>query len=569
HNGLGTIWTDDESESRHMDLSAPTWYELIDDQAQKINRKAGKTLLSILPGVEISTNGMHILAIFPPQKPRRQVHFMICDLLHELGFSPDEWGRNPEVGSASAFDTIELITRKGGLPMPAHIDGSDQAMLKLFKIKSGAMKDVLKNEHLSAVEIVNPKKFFQKNRKLKTSLHKWISALRRKDDLFPFAYFQGSDAHDLSSIAKRHTYVKMTSPSFSGLKTAIKMPSSRVRLSEFHYPETNGFFLHSLKMDTKYFGKRHFRFNRHMNCVTGRKGAGKTGICNMMRKVTDFENSYDVKEIILIVEKVVNSVSYYYAFCQDGKKQIPGFYSITPANGSPKGSNPEDSDVDNFNAEKLDNDQAKALCVKPKFYNASKIEELISSDEKLKQFLIKHFGKVSKGNAEKFNEIFAIPDFLEEEKNQLLFLEAKEKEYKLFVNTAWRKGKAIKRDFFDLSLSMRKTAIICMIIIMSKFGPTIISAPETDFDNRHITDFLVPVIKRYKDKQQVILFTNNPILAVNTDPDNYILLNSQGNKLKEIKSGFAIDDQANKEMLLNIVEGSAKAIKRRFSVYDL
>ena len=40
-------------------------------------------------------------------------------------------------------------------------------------------------------------------------------------------------------------------------------------------------------------------------------------------------------------------------------------------------------------------------------------------------------------------------------------------------------------------------------------------------------------------------------------------------KLKEIKSGFAIDDQANKEMLLNIVEGSAKAIKRRFSVYDL
>ncbi len=48
-----------------MDLAAPTWYELIDDEARKINREAGKTVLSILPGVEISTTGVHILAIFP------------------------------------------------------------------------------------------------------------------------------------------------------------------------------------------------------------------------------------------------------------------------------------------------------------------------------------------------------------------------------------------------------------------------------------------------------------------------------------------------------------------------
>ena len=254
----------------------------------------------------------------------------------------------------------------------------------------------------------------------------------------------------------------------------------------------------------------------------------------------------------------------YYAFCQNGEESVPCFYSIKPANSSP-----ENLSADNFDVEKLDNDQAETLGVKPKFYNASKIEEMILSQEKLNRFLIKHFGKVSDINVKKFNEIFAIPDFFEEEKEQLLYLEAKEEEYQLFVNTGWRKGKATKKEFFDLSHSMRKIAIICMIIIMNKFGPAIISAPETDFDNRHITDFLVPVIKRYKDKQQVILFTNNPILAVNTDPDNYILLNAQGSKLKEIKSGFAIDDQANKEMLLNIVEGSAKAIKRRISVYDL
>ena len=101
HNGIGTIWTDDESERSLMDLAAPTWYELIDDEARKINEKAGNTVLTILPGTEISTTGIHILAIFPPQRPRRKVHFMICDLLNEVGFAIDDWGKNPKVGISS------------------------------------------------------------------------------------------------------------------------------------------------------------------------------------------------------------------------------------------------------------------------------------------------------------------------------------------------------------------------------------------------------------------------------------------------------------------------------------
>ena len=92
-----------------MDLAAPTWYELIDDEARKINQENGETILTILPGVEISTTGVHILAIFPPQNPRRKIHFMICDLLNEAGFEIDGWGKNPEVGTVSVFNTINLI----------------------------------------------------------------------------------------------------------------------------------------------------------------------------------------------------------------------------------------------------------------------------------------------------------------------------------------------------------------------------------------------------------------------------------------------------------------------------
>ncbi|VEN73249.1 conserved hypothetical protein [Candidatus Desulfarcum epimagneticum] len=558
HNGIGTIRTDDESESRHMDLSAPTWYEMIDDQAQKVNHAAGKTILTILPGVEISTTGMHVLAIFPPQKPRRQIHFMICDLLHEAGFSPDEWGKNPEVGTASVFDVIELITRKGGLAIPAHIDGSDQSMLKLFKLTSGAMKDVLKSPNLSAVEVVNPQKFMRKDRKLKKSLHKWITGLRAKEGLYPFAYFQGSDAHDIPSIAKRHTYVKMTEPSFSGLETAIRMPSSRVRVSAFHQGESPGFFLRSLHLNTDDHGRRDIRFNRGLNCVTGKKGAGKGGIFALMRRVSSLENSPGARSVILIVDQVSDSGTSHYAFCQFGKKTVPGFYEIDPVKGAVK-------KTDRVRAI----EHARELGVLPKFFNAAKIGDLVSSPDKMNVFLTKHFGAPSKQNAGAFNQRFALPGFLEEKPDPLLWIEAKNGVWRLFVNRGWRKKKEEMTAFFDLGVSLKKTAVLCMIFIMGRFGPTIVSAPEADFDNRHITDFLVPVIKSNKDRQQGILFTNNPILAVNTDPDNYVILDSLGGKVKKIESGFAIDDLDNKEALLDIVEGSVKSIKRRISVYDL
>jgi hypothetical protein len=160
HNSIGTIWSDPESKNI-MDLKAPTWYELIDDAAEKVNRVAGKRVLTILPSVEISCTGIHILGVFPPPVPRRSIHFIICQLLNEIGFTIEEWGRNPKVGKRSVIDAVNLIRQKGGIPIPAHIDGSDQALLKLYKLNSGAMKNVFYNERLSAVEIVEPSKFAQ------------------------------------------------------------------------------------------------------------------------------------------------------------------------------------------------------------------------------------------------------------------------------------------------------------------------------------------------------------------------------------------------------------------------
>ena len=552
HNGIGTIWPDYETNKGLMDLAAPTWYEIIDDEAEKVNKQAEKKVLTILPGVEISTTGIHILAIFTPQHPRRKIHFIICDLLNEVGFDIDEWGKNPKVGKASVYNTIELICKKGGIPIIAHVDGSDQALLKLYKLNGGAMKNVFKNKNLSAIEVVNPSKFTRTDRKLKKSIHHWTTSLRKKEGLASLAYLQGSDAHDLKSIAKRFTYVKMTEPSFSGFKIAINIPSSRVRISELHKPVVEGLYIYGMEIKNKYFGKRFIRFNRHLNCIAGKKASGKSYVFQLMQKAVNQDLTGVQGNVKLFIEKVIDSKSHYYAICRDDKSVSIDLYSINK---------------DKKTVTKMDLNQLEDLMIKPKFYKASKIDDLISSKEKFSTFLMKRFCEPTKQNIKDFNKMFSVPNFLESKNEQLLYVESNKDGYKLYVNTNWHTGKEKMVEFFQLNNSLRRVTIICMIIISGKSGPLIIDTPENNFDNEDIVNFLIPIIKKYKDFRQIILFSNNPILSINSDPENYILLNIKGKKLKGISSGFSIDKRDQKNQLINLMEGSLKSFKKRVIRY--
>lgn len=552
HNGIGTIWADHESEAGLMDLAAPTWYEIIDDEAQNVNAAMGYTELLVLPGVEISTTGVHILAIFPPQNPRRKVHFMICDLLNEVGFDVDDWGKNPAVGNASVYDAIDLVTKKGGLAIPAHIDGSDQAVLNLYELTSGAMKNFLQNEHLLAVEIVDPGKFSRPDKNTKVPLKAWLDDVRNKKKLPSLAYFQGSDAHDLATVSKRLTYLKMTEPSFSGLQTAIKMPSSRVRIAE-SYKELNGLYLHGMVFDHPFLGKQTLRFNRNLNCISGKRGAGKTTLCNLMQGVVNPELPKMDGNATLFVEQITAGVSRYHAYCRNAGQDAVSMYALDPMAKT---------------VTALDPARAKEFDLQPKFYNAERMEQIILDKTQLQAFLRKNFGEPTIANIQKFNDLFSTPRFLDQQRDPLLTLAMDMTGYQLAMNMQWRIDKADMRDFFSLSLSLRRTAMMCMIILSGQFGPVIIDAPEDEFDNDDMAKFLVPVIKEHKDAHQILLFTNHPILAVNTDPDNYLLMQLQGTKLKDIVSGFAIDARVQKPLLLNVLEGNLETFRKRASRYE-
>ncbi len=553
HNSIGTIWADSESTKMTMDLTAPTWYEIIDDAAQKANEEAGKTVLTILPGVEISCTGIHILAVFPPTIPRRSNHFIICQLLNEIGFEIEEWGKNPKVGKRSLIDAVNLIKSKGGIPCPAHIDGSDQAALQLYKLKSGAMKNVFYNENLSAVEIVNHKKFSKTDRKLKVSVKKWIDSLRRQKELTPLAYFQGSDAHDYSAIGKRYTYVKMTSPSFEGLENGIHSPSTRVRISTTFNPVQSGLFIYGVEIESKQFGKQLVRFNRHLNCITGKKETGKTNLCQAMKSAVNKNFSKPGSKVKLFVEKMKNSKSSFNCFTRNNDNDDPLFFSSTDGGKSFK--------KNNFSDWQQSPDRVN-------YYNPDRINEIIASRKKLEEFLVSNFSVDNKAGINKFNEKYTTSRFLDPENEELLFL-VNNGPLKLYLNINWKKGKTRRMEFQKLSKSLKRVVMIIMIIMNDRFGPVIIDSPEESIDNIDISDFLVPIIIKHKDFRQIILFTSNPTIAVNSDPENFILLESKSVTRTKIISGFSIEKSDKKDDVINILEGGVSSYARRSGRYHL
>jgi hypothetical protein len=254
----------------------------------------------------------------------------------------------------------------------------------------------------------------------------------------------------------------------------------------------------------------------------------------------------------LFVEQIADGMSQYYAYRRNAEQDGVSIFFLDPMMKI---------------VEPILLAEAKKYSLQPKFYDAKRMGQIILDEAQLQAFLRENFGEPTDANIKKFNHLFSNPSFLEQQKDSLLKLTLDDTGYQLAMNLQWRDGKAAMKDFFSLTLSQRRTAMMCMIILSGQFGPVIIDAPEEEFDNEDMTKFLVPVIKEHKDKHQILLFTNHPILTVNTDPDNYLLMQLEGAKLKDIISGFAIDAEAQKPLLINILEGDLETFRKRASLY--
>ncbi len=168
--------------------------------------------LCVFPGVELSTKGGHVLAIFDLDTPVEK----LGHLIELLGFKEEEQGEAYYETSLWLDEVSRMIEESGGLTIAAHVDRA----LRGFLSSDEPAKDkqrIHNSNHLSALEITVP-----------SDKTHWNQGLGRN---YPkrYACVQGSDAHAPKEIGRRPIYIDIPAIDLEGLRLAFREHETRIR----------------------------------------------------------------------------------------------------------------------------------------------------------------------------------------------------------------------------------------------------------------------------------------------------------------------------------------------------
>ncbi|SFC36726.1 TrlF family AAA-like ATPase [Pseudoalteromonas denitrificans] len=141
----------------------------------------------------------------------------------------------------------------------------------------------------------------------------------------------------------------------------------------------------------------------------------------------------------------------------------------------------------------------------------------------------------------------------------------------LYVNADFEyKGKTVDK----LSVGQRGTFYVCLKLATDPFGsPFVFDQPEDDLDNNFIMEQLVPLFSQIKKYRQVIIVTHNANLVVNTDAEQIIVANNEGEVISyetgALEDGSVVDNFGTRASICNILEGGSYAFEKRERKYGI
>ncbi|GAA8783429.1 gamma-glutamylcyclotransferase [Helicobacter pylori] len=122
-----------------------------------------------------------------------------------------------------------------------------------------------------------------------------------------------------------------------------------------------------------------------------------------------------------------------------------------------------------------------------------------------------------------------------------------------------------KRALNETSFGQKCTAVLVVLLSLGN-NPIIIDEPEAHLDSALIANYLVTLIKKQKQKRQIIFATHNANFVLNADAEQIIQLKNENNKI--VVQSFMIESDEYKEDLLKL-EGGEKAFKDRERKYGI
>ncbi|WP_033756971.1 TrlF family AAA-like ATPase [Helicobacter pylori] len=122
-----------------------------------------------------------------------------------------------------------------------------------------------------------------------------------------------------------------------------------------------------------------------------------------------------------------------------------------------------------------------------------------------------------------------------------------------------------KRVLNKTSFGQKCTAVLVVLLSLGN-NPIIIDEPEAHLDSTLIANYLVTLIKKQKQKRQIIFATHNANFVLNADAELIIQLKNENNKI--IARSFMIESDAYRDDLLKL-EGGEEAFKNRERKYGI
>lgn len=124
------------------------------------------------------------------------------------------------------------------------------------------------------------------------------------------------------------------------------------------------------------------------------------------------------------------------------------------------------------------------------------------------------------------------------------------------------------RPIEGLSPGQRCSALIPIVLVEGDV-PLIIDQPEDNLDNKLVFDLVVDILRRLKERRQVIVATHNPNIPVSGDAEQVIVFDSPSkDRCCAVEQG-SIDDDAIVHHIKTIMEGGDKAFEMRAKKYGL
>ncbi len=239
--------------------------------------------ITIFPGFELSsTEGIHILCIYPPDTVEEQLE----RFLGEFGIRRTE--PSSDLSSDSFEEVLQKVRGQGGITVAAHVSGDKG----LFEVLDGLARiRAWQNEDLLAIQIPGPVSDLpnsvrpiveNKNpdyyRAHAVGEEQAVAVVNAKDVAKP------QDLDDPSATC----WIKMSEVTIEGLRQAFLDPDSRIRFNSDPELEEHA-ELWTLAWEGGFLDGAAIHFNPNLNVLVGGRGAGKSTVIESLRYVLNLE----------------------------------------------------------------------------------------------------------------------------------------------------------------------------------------------------------------------------------------------------------------------------------------